>query len=294
MIIEKQWHQVKNVLQAKLDSILGRAGRDHRIRQPAGLGRDQRARLCAQFPHLTCVMCSIEQGELLGFARGQRKLEPDFKQLNADVALLPATCYKIYLGLKGQQLDGARVESCIARCFRHEDKALDSYRAFNFTMKEYVYLGTAEGAQAHLEAGYDRVFSLFAQLGIRADCEEANDPFFDSGSPVARLSALTPTKRELVFDGHAVSSLNYHRNYFGEVRDPPERRIRAYELRGLRAGALDLHAEGPFRRRPPRAGRVGTGLGAGHGAGADFVSLGAAVREDLGGGRRRPVLELRR
>lgn len=161
-------------------------------------------------------MCSIEQGELLGFARGQRKLEPDFKQLNADVALLPATCYKIYLGLKGQQLDGARVESCIARCFRHEDKALDSYRAFNFTMKEYVYLGTAEGAQAHLEAGYDRVFSLFAQLGIRADCEEANDPFFDSGSPVARLSALTPTKRELVFDGHAVSSLNYHRNYFGE------------------------------------------------------------------------------
>ena len=64
--------------------------------------------------------------------------------MNADVALLPATCYKIYLGLKGQQLDGARVESCIARCFRHEDKALDSYRAFNFTMKEYVYLGTAE------------------------------------------------------------------------------------------------------------------------------------------------------
>ena len=60
------------------------------------------------------------------------------------------------------------------------------------------------------------MFSLFAQLGIRADCEEANDPFFDSGSPVARLSALTPTKRELVFDGHAVSSLNYHRNYFGE------------------------------------------------------------------------------
>ena len=85
------------------------------------------------------------------------------------MALLPATCcYKIYLGLKGQQLDGARVESCIARCFRHEDKALDSYRAFNFTMKEYVP-GHRRGAQAHLEAGYDRVFSLFAQLGIRAD-----------------------------------------------------------------------------------------------------------------------------
>ena len=217
MIIEKQWHQVKNVLQAKLDSTFSVAP-DETTEFDSLLALDEINALgyVRNFPHLTCVMCSIEQGELLGFARGQRKLEPDFKQLNADVALLPATCYKIYLGLKGQQLDGARVESCIARCFRHEDKALDSYRAFNFTMKEYVYLGTAEGAQAHLEAGYDRVFSLFAQLGIRADCEEANDPFFDSGSPVARLSALTPTKRELVFDGHAVSSLNYHRNYFGE------------------------------------------------------------------------------
>ena len=105
------------------------------------------------------------------------------------MALLPATCYKIYLGLKGQQLDGARVESCIARCFRHEDKALDSYRAFNFTMKEYVYLGTAE-ARRRIWRPATTVCSLCSRSwASRADCEEANDPFFDSGSPVARLSA---------------------------------------------------------------------------------------------------------
>lgn len=220
MIIEKQWHQVKNVLQAKLDDIFSIAP-DATTEFDSLLAHEEINALgyVRNFPHLTCVMCSIEKGELLGVARGQRKLDQDFKALCADVALLPATCYKVYLGLQGQHLEDARVESCIARCFRHEDKALDRYRAFNFTMKEYVYLGTAQGAQAHLEAGYDRLFSLFAQLGISAGCEEANDPFFDSGSAVARLSALTPTKRELVFDGHAVSSLNYHRNYFGEKFD---------------------------------------------------------------------------
>ena len=143
MIIEKQWHQVKNVLQAKLDStfsVAPDATTDSTACWP--WTRSTRSAMCAiSAPDLRHVFDRARRAGL-GFARGQ--LEPDFKQLNADVALLPATCCKIYLGLKGQQLDGARVESCIARCFRHEDKALDSYRAFNFTMKEYVYLGTAE------------------------------------------------------------------------------------------------------------------------------------------------------
>lgn len=141
MIIEKQWHQVKNVLQAKLDDIFSIAP-DATAEFDSLLAHEEINALgyVRNFPHLTCVMCSIEEGELLAFARGQRKLDRDFKALTADVALLPATCYKVYLGLQGQRLDGARVESCIARCFRHEDKALDRYRAFNFTMKEYVYL----------------------------------------------------------------------------------------------------------------------------------------------------------
>ena len=146
MIIEKQWHQVKTVLQGKLDDIFSIAP-DATTEFDSLLAHEEINALgyVRNFPHLTCVMCSIEQGELLGFARGQRKLDQDFKALVADVALLPATCYKVYLGLQGQHLDEARVESCIARCFRHEDKALDRYRAFNFTMKEYVYLGSAEG-----------------------------------------------------------------------------------------------------------------------------------------------------
>lgn len=190
MIIEKQWHQVKNVLQAKLDSTFSVAP-DATTEFDSLLALDEINALgyVRNFPHLTCVMCSIEQGELLGFARGQRKLEPDFKQLNADVALLPATCYKIYLGLKGQQLDGARVESCIARCFRHEDKALDSYRAFNFTMKEYVYLGTAE-ARRRIWRPATTVCSLCSRSWASAPI--AKKPTIPSSIPAARWPGCRP------------------------------------------------------------------------------------------------------
>jgi hypothetical protein len=217
MLIEKEWHHVKRVLQDTLDHAFAIAP-DATTEFDSLLSHDDINALgyARNFPHLTCLMCSIEAGELPRFARGERTLGPDLKQLDADLALLPATCYKVYLSLKGAELADERVESCIARCFRHEDKALDRYRAFNFTMKEYVYLGTAEGALAHLEEGHRRLTALFDALGLDISCELANDPFFDASGSVAKLSALNPTKRELVFDAHAVSSLNYHRNYFGE------------------------------------------------------------------------------
>ncbi|MCY0388967.1 hypothetical protein OVY01_17495 [Robbsia sp. Bb-Pol-6] len=217
MIIEKQWHQVKNVLQEVLDNAFS-IDKNATTEFDSLLSIDEIDALgyARNFPHLTCVMCSIEDGELLNFSKGKSRLDHDFKKLDVGMALLPATCYKVYLGLMNSSIEAPYIESCIARCFRHEDKALDNYRAFNFTMKEYVYLGEGESAQAHLDRGYERISALLDQLGITVSCELANDPFFDTSSSVARLSTLTPTKREIVFQGHAVSSLNYHRNYFGE------------------------------------------------------------------------------
>ncbi len=217
MIIEKQWHHVKNVLQTTLDKAFAVDPGDT-SEFDSLLAHDEINALgySRNFPHLTCVMCSIEPSARTALASGELQLNPHFKHLDADLALLPATCYKVYLGLRDQHLSQPQIESCIARCFRHEDKALDQYRAFNFTMKEYVYLGTAEQAQAFLERGHAVLLGLFDQLQIPGAFEVANDPFFDASSSVARLAALMPTKRELVYQGHAVSSLNYHRNYFGE------------------------------------------------------------------------------
>lgn len=220
MLIEKEWREVKQTLETTLDRVFGIAS-DATSEFDSVLTHDEINALgyVRNFPHLTCVMCSIEPEELPNFSKHGAPLNSLFRGLVADYSLLPATCYKVYLGLIGQDLSAERIESCIARCFRHEDKALDEYRAVNFTMKEYVYLGTPEGAQGHLTNGYAKLASIFDQLQIPIGCEVATDPFFDASSSVAKLSALMPTKREMVFNTHAVSSMNYHRNYFGEKFD---------------------------------------------------------------------------
>jgi hypothetical protein len=171
------------------------------------------------FPHLTCTMCSLVEENLPSYSSGAAKLVPGAQAMSVDFALLPATCYKIYLSLRGRHLDAAQSVGCIAKCFRHEDKPLDAYRSINFTMKEFVHIGTAQGAQDHLAQGARNIDRIARHLGLGYETETATDPFFDDSTSVAMMSRLIPTKREILFDGHAVSSMNYHRNYFGEKFD---------------------------------------------------------------------------
>lgn len=168
------------------------------------------------FPHLTCVMCALPEDRLSAFSRAETDLARNDRAFDGKFALLPATCYKHYLSLRGRDLAAAQLCGCIARCFRNEDKPLDAYRAINFTMKEFVYVGTADGAAAHLERGARTIGTIWQRLKLDYTVEIASDPFFDASSSVAVMSKLLPTKREFVFEGHALSSLNYHRNYFGE------------------------------------------------------------------------------
>jgi len=171
------------------------------------------------FPHLTCLMCSLPEDRLRPFSQGQSRVNRGLEAVNVDFSLLPATCYKVYLDRRDQRLEQEQRVGCIAKCFRHEDKPLDAYRAVNFTMKEFVHLGSAAGAQAHLEDGVRKIDWLARHLGLDYAVETASDPFFNASSSVAVMAKMMPTKREIVFDGHAVSSLNYHRNYFGEKFD---------------------------------------------------------------------------
>lgn len=162
----------------------------------------------------------LDRGKKLGsFATGNSTLSSGFQPAGTDMALLPAACYKVYMGLRGRRLDEPLVVGCMARCFRHEDKVLDAYRALNFTMKEFVCLGNVRDAQRHIEDGFLHIDRLMDHLGIRFSCEVASDPFFDASGSLATLSRLSPTKREIVFQGHAVASMNFHRNYFGDKFD---------------------------------------------------------------------------
>lgn len=167
------------------------------------------------FPHLGCLMCSIDPNDMKAVSDGQMQIDSVYRSSVARMGLLPATCYKVYLDLRDHTLMGPRTVGCIAKCFRHEDKALDEYRDFTFTMKEFVCIANADIAKRHVARGAALIEGLLTGLGIRFICEVASDPFFDTSSSVATLSRVLPTKQEILFNGHAVASLNYHRNYFG-------------------------------------------------------------------------------
>jgi seryl-tRNA synthetase len=220
MDLDRGWYQATRMLESALNKAF--AVDDRAILEfDSVLSVDDMNALgyARNFPHLTCVMCSLVEENLPSYSKGETHLVRGAQAMNADFALLPATCYKIYLSLRGRHLDQEQLIGCIAKCFRHEDKPLDSYRSINFTMKEFVHIGTAESAQAHLDRGARRIDGIARHLGLAYEVDAASDPFFDTSSSVAVMSRLMPTKREILFDGHAVSSLNYHRNYFGEKFD---------------------------------------------------------------------------
>ena len=218
MHLANGWYEVKLELERVLNTLFGRRRRiDYEeFDSVLTLSEINALGYARNFPHLTCLLCSVPAGLRAALSHGTHTLSHDTQPAGVGAALLPAACYKIYILHRDEKLAAERTFGCIARCFRSEDKPLDRYRGVNFTMKEFVHLGTADGAKAHLEEGFGLIGALLKALGIEYACETATDPFFDMSSSTAVLSQLSPTKREILFDGHAVSSLNYHRNYFGE------------------------------------------------------------------------------
>ncbi|MBA3773793.1 MAG: hypothetical protein H0X13_15280 [Ramlibacter sp.] len=216
MNITGNWYYVRRDLETVLDALFQLPPEDY-IEFDSLLNVEELDALgyVRNFPHLTCLMCAVDEGDHKLFSGGKKSLSHAYSPSSTSMGLLPATCYKVYLDLRGQTLPAPRVVGCIAKCFRHEDKPLDHYRGFNFTMKEYVCLGSADCAKRHIEKGSAVVDRLMQALDIPFSYEVASDPFFDMASSVATFAQILPTKREVTFDGHAVASLNYHRNYFG-------------------------------------------------------------------------------
>jgi hypothetical protein len=220
MNITGHWYHVRRDLEAVLDALFQLPPEDF-VEFDSLLGVEELDALgyVRNFPHLTCLMCAVDEDDRKLFSEGKKSLSHAYGPSSTRMSLLPATCYKVYLDLRGQTLPAPRVVGCIARCFRHEDKPLDAYRGFNFTMKEYVCLDSADGARRHVEKGCAVVDRLMQALDIPFSYEVASDPFFDMSGSVATFAQIQPTKREVTFDGHAVASLNYHRNYFGRKFD---------------------------------------------------------------------------
>jgi seryl-tRNA synthetase len=183
----------------------------------------------------------------------------------AATALPPAVCYHVYEALAGTTLRGPRVVTAQAPCWRHEGGRLAPLeRAWAFTMREIICIGTEAECSAFRERGVAIARRLATALGLEWSIEPAEDPFF---APTARgralLQRLKGLKHELrlpIGDAEttAAASFNLHEQFFGEAFDirladgePAhtacvafglERWLLAVLLRGNAARDNDVHA----------------------------------------------------
>lgn len=217
------------------------------------------------FPHLICLPASpradadtLEAFRRANGADGEGPLVVEaFDELRA--VLAPAACYGVYPALRDMKLaDAGEVFDVRATCFRREAFFESLRRLGTFTMREAVYVGTMDGAQAHLENGRARVLALADHYGLSVAVEAATDPFFDPArSKRYAHQKLFPSKFEICVGEMAIGSLNLHRNFFGEAYRitcgdvPASTACVAYGIERWLAAVLDAH--GPDPRNWPGA-----------------------------------------
>jgi len=172
------------------------------------------------FPHLGLAVAGIDAACV-----GSVPLEPDgdgrhvpARALQCAHHFLPsAACYSVYAALRHRQLAKAHRACVIQRCFRNESHYEGLVRLWGFTMRELVIVGSREEVADFVAAEKQWIVRLARALYLDLQIRPANDPFFDPGGTRARMQLLFPVKEEFVFDGEvAVSSVNSHRNFFGE------------------------------------------------------------------------------
>jgi hypothetical protein len=142
--------------------------------------------------------------------------------------LSPAVCYHVYALNSGRVLPAEELVYAVwGKCFRYESTNLrDLRRLWDFTMREIVFLGRREAVLAARDRAVDLVADVLATHRLAGEIRTASDPFFVAPDAVAKtyfqLSSETKYEVSLLLPDHerlAVSSLNYHTDFFGRAFD---------------------------------------------------------------------------
>jgi hypothetical protein len=132
--------------------------------------------------------------------------------------LASAACYGLYPQLQDTTLQRPILVTLVSDCCRREDEYAAGRRQWSFRMREIVCLGPAAEVRAFLERWTRALQGLATDCGLPCELRPATDPFFQAADPRRLLQRLAPNKWELLWRGDlAVSSMNSHRNFFGEA-----------------------------------------------------------------------------
>lgn len=166
------------------------------------------------FPHLSLVTSGLNvENEARLPVDGEFGTED---MVSAQFGLPAATCYGAYLFYENSVLPQDTTVTLVNRCFRNEQKYDGLRRLMSFQMREIVALGSFEHTQRLLSRFSARITAFAGELGLTLDKLPASDPFFERDGARALMQKLSPVKHEFQSDGLAISSVNTHRNFFGE------------------------------------------------------------------------------
>ncbi|MEV6808870.1 hypothetical protein [Streptomyces sp. NPDC051132] len=143
-----------------------------------------------------------------------------------DRCLPPTMCYHTFNQFADSTLaDENTVVTARGGSFRHESRYHRTLeRLADFTIRETVFLGTAEFVREARDRFRRRAVELVEKLDLAGRCEVASDPFFAGAATAAQVSSqrLLELKHELhldvgSWDSISIGSFNLHEKHFGDA-----------------------------------------------------------------------------
>ncbi len=179
----------------------------------------------SSFPHLAGSVYAFDGGEAQASEQAERAAGHqdwgEFQRMT-DLTLMPAACYPVYPAIAARgplPAGGVFIDAGGAWVFRHEPSH-DPARRQIFHQHELVRIGEPELVLEWRDEWAQRGLELLRALGLAAELDIANDPFFGRrGRMLATNQRDERLKLELLVqiagpEPSAIASFNHHREHF--------------------------------------------------------------------------------
>lgn len=220
------FEDVRERLAARLSAEAGTRGAET-LRFPPVLPRRQleSSGYLSSFPHLAGSIYSFDGDERAAGVQAERAAaHEDWSehQHPTELTLMPAACYPVYpaIARRGALPErGVFVDAGGAWVFRHEPSH-DPARRQIFHQHELVRIGEPDVVLEWREEWAQRGLEILRALGLAAELDIANDPFFGRrGRMLATNQRSERLKLELLVqiagpEPTACASFNHHRDHF--------------------------------------------------------------------------------